>query len=339
MTEKKILRYLEKPYESYVDTNVLNLKNLFRAIKKENIISNEEFARTIRPVITGEIERYYLETYDDEAPFWGAWYKDEEREGIYWADTRSSLTDSQRATLSALVGKKSAPGEMIGYGLCVFAGLSVTEALNARYRDLSELRGSPETATLYTRGAFPKTTMATEYDGLPREIPLLDFLKEILEARLAAIEETEKFPIENEYGTFSCAKDLPIACEGHSYSRFCSIAGLSRYARDILRCDLGFDEPSMSRLQNIMLNEPGLYAFERSSAYYLGRRDFATMMSSGSIYHGNEKTMHYLMGHWAPGEECGKIIDVTAEELKEAKTGYEILAARYVQRSPNGCRR
>ena len=330
MTREEILTHIDRPYEHYVGTNALNLKNLFEKIKRENMLENKEFAETVRPVITDEIVHYFSKIYGDESPLWGAWYIEEDMDEIPWFKVKTFLNDYQRRTLAGLLQRKDAPGELIGYGLCVFAGLSVTEAMNARYRDISELTGTPEIKTLYTRGAFPKTTKATKYDGLPREIPLLNMLAEVLKKRKALISKEVTFPVTNEYGTFTCAEHLPIACEGHKYTRFSHIAGLSAYANKLLRCGLGFDELSMSHIQNTMLKEPGLYAYERSTAYYLGRRDFATMIFSADI---PEKTAHYLMGHTEADEEgeARKIIDITPDNLAAAKGEYENVAAKYIQ--------
>lgn len=326
MTEKEILSYITKPFESYVDTNILNMKNLCDRIKREHLIGNDEFEEKILPVITGEIERYYREKYNDKAPLWGAWYKAQDKTNLAWTDIHTTFGCRERNTLARFAGMDNAPGEMIGYALCVFAGLSVTETMNARYRDLTYLSCDSKTMILHTRGAFPKAEKATAYDALPREIPLLGYIKCILEKRLERIENSVSFPVTSEQGTFNCAGDLPIACSGNDYTSFCSIADLSAYARDVLRCGIGFSEISVSYLQNIMLEEPALYAFERSAAYYLGRRDFATMIASCV----SEDMMLYLTGHTRGNEDAGKGFDVTCEELKEAKHEYEIHASGYM---------
>lgn len=324
MTNEEILTYLSKPYDQYLDTNAMNFKNLFEKIKREQRISNKVFDARVKPVLIEEIERSFLEEHGDSDPFWGAWFKDEETEDMQWSSIRTTLSAGQRETLAKLMQREEASGEMIGYGLCVFAGLSVTEVMKARYMDISNLTQNPGISTLHTRGAFPKRSRATSYDSLPRVIPLPETVASILSRRRKKL-ETLHFPIETENAVYKDPGELPVACKGRDHTRFCHISELSAYARDILKCGLGFDETSISRLSNLLLKKPSLYANERSAAYWLGRLDCAWSLRMAGI-EGN--TLKYLMG-WPEDdeEEHFRIAKVTEEELEKAHNLYEKRAA------------
>ena len=321
MEKSKILSYITKPYESYVDINAVNLKNLFERIKREESIGSEEFETTVQPVIVSEIERYCKDENGDDAVFWGAWFKA--------ADCGSphhhmSLTFKQKNLLALLMQREDAAGELIGYGLCVFAGMTISEVMNARYRDVQELKGYPKIKTIYTRGAFPKFGKATEYDLLPRKIPLPDAVADLIEKRLERIEKDLDFPLKTEQEIFSSAKDLPIACNGLDYSRFCRMSDLSVYARDVLRCGFCYDEKAMSYTSAALVEEPGLFAYERSAAYHLGRRDFTGALYTSGV---RDAARCYILGirndFDEEGSSSGRIIDISSEELASAKMLYE----------------
>lgn len=327
MEKSKILSYMTKPYESYVDTNSINLRNVFKKIKRENHIGNREFKESIQPVITAEIERYYKKEYGDEAVFWGAWFKEPELEDMQVYKLLSTLTEVQKETLAKMLKLEDISGELLGYGLCVFAGLSVTEVMSARYRDIEWAGDDRIISTIYTRGAFPKKGKASEYDALPRRIPLIAPLENILKKRLSKIEESLVFPLETEQGVFSCAGDLPIACRGQDPTLFCHISELSSYARDILRCALDFDEMSMTHMSSSLLEIPGRFAFERSASYWLGRKTFGRILYDAAS---TDEARRYIIGYKADDEEGpGRIVDVSEEELEETKKELDRLTAWY----------
>ena len=69
------------PAVNYTDIFAVNLRNLFRKIRKKERISKEKFREEIRPLITEPLERYLMEQYHEEDPLWGIWYKAEDFPG------------------------------------------------------------------------------------------------------------------------------------------------------------------------------------------------------------------------------------------------------------------
>ena len=284
--------------ERYTDTNAINLRNLFARIKKEEHIGNREFAEKYRPLILEQIIEN-SDPYPEQDPFWGAWFLAEDNDDHSGASYDRALGAKAMKNLWNTLSHKDMPGEAVGYLLCLFCGLSVTDAMNARYRDIFPLESHFGEAMIHVRGAFPKRPPATEYDIRPRFVPLPAKLYGLLLDRLDEIRARYTFPVVTEETVFKDPEDLPIACRGTERALFSRIRGLSTYATGMLR-DAGFKEISFSYAQKDLLEEPLRFMSERSAAYAIGRHSYARVLHAAGI---STDQAAYLLGHPSPGEE------------------------------------
>ena len=272
------------PAYDYTGINILLLKRLFEDIKKENLISNTDFKDAVEPLITSPLEAYNLDAFGDDASLWGAWYKTEDEEDAYGSLTPRTFSTEEYSLLKELLLREDSPGEAIAYALSIFAGLSVTEAMRARYKDLSPLGTGGQ---LHTMGAFPMFRNPTDFDARPRCIPLPDDLYHLLMKRGEAAKQR---------GFLGDTGDLHLSCKGYDIDTPCRIRELSRYARDVLRIGLDMEEKRASFVTGALLSEPLLFAAERSFAYYMGRASYATRLYGLGV---DVPTVQYLMGHVA----------------------------------------
>lgn len=307
--------------ENYTDTNIALLKKLFDRIKTKNLISNDDFRSDIQPVITNAIDCYYKDTYEEDHPLWGAWFLAEGRENVdpFGAFISRTLSEEVLSLQDLLLSPENPYPKALGFALCVFAGLSVSEVMNAKWRDISLLPGNTSSYGIHTMGAFPLRREPTEFETRPRQVPLIDSLYDALMRRKEEIEKSVSFPLETSFGMAKSIEDLPLISEKEDPGSHYSIGALSRYATSILRIGLEIDELRLSYTCKDMLAEPHLYAFERSSAYYMGRRTFATIIYSAGI---SEALCMHLMGHSWP-EDYGEKPEIRSEDILDAKEKLE----------------
>lgn len=302
--------YPDIPARSYTGTNLMNLKVLFMRIQRENSVSNAEFHSVYVPLITEPLEHCMKDEYGMDSALWGAWYLAEAAEDPYGGIYSRVFDEYERRQLGRTLLDPSADGEAIGYALCVFAGLTALDAMNARYRDLREMRDHFGIGLLHLRGTFPKRAdRLTSYEISPRYAVLPGRLYQELLDRKAYIEESIEFPVETDEGVFHNAGDLPIACRGTDKTRFSRISSLDAYATGLLREDLAFDEMRAAYISKDLLSDPARYAAERSAAYSTGRLDYGACLHAAGI---DTAVSSYLLGH-SLGEEDKRFTDINEE--------------------------
>lgn len=288
----------------YTETNLHNLKMLFDRIKRKGHISQEEFRKNYRELITGPLSLYMEDIHGKNDALWGAWYLAEDEADPYGSVYRRTFSEQERRALLETLLRPDAPGEAIGYALCLFAGLTITDSQNARFRDLYEIDGRQKALKLHARGSFPKRVGAvTEYDVRTRFAVLPEKISENILERKKYIDQNYEFPVVTDEGVFSSAEDLPIACHGTDNSRFCRLAQLDDYAVSVLKDELQFNELRAAYISKDLLSEPQRYAVERSTAYSIGRTDYAACLHAAGV---NQKICAYLLGQ-EPEEETRAI--------------------------------
>lgn len=316
------------PAASYTGVNTMNLRNLFRHILKRSGLSNDDFRERCRPIITESLEHYMLEQYHDEAPLWGMWYKSEDYPGGKEECARmltendlgfSVFTSSEERKLKDLLFREPVPGELIGYALMLFAGATFEDLKKLRYSDIYEIDGYPGEYMLHMKGSFPKFSMETSGDVYPRFVPLPDELFKFLIRRKNYITARIKAPfIDTSEISFD---DLPIACAGRDFTKFCTLSGLARAADELLRTEAGIEELRISLLNSDLLHAPAIYMVERTASLYMARRNYATMLFGSSV---RAEMLPYLMGY-SP-KEAGCHAEINAADpanLHEAKLQIE----------------
>ena len=285
---------------SYSGVNLMNLKALFAKIKAKGHIGDADFRDNYRSLITEPLKEYLRSICGINKPLWGAWYLAEDEADPYGSIYARTFTDVEYRRLRTLLLDPEQAGEAAGYALCVFAGLTVHDALNARYRDLYEMKDHPGAWLLHVRGTFPKQAgSVTKNDIRPRFAILPGQLHESILQRKAYIDEKYEFPIINEDGVFHDTGDLPIACAGIARSLLCRIDRLSGFAENILREGLGFDELRAAYISKDLLSDPARYAAERSMAYSTGRCDYAARLHAAGV---DDGVSAYLLGYRVEGE-------------------------------------
>lgn len=322
MNKADLIEYLNKPCSYYIDTNLENLKDLFDRIKEENKIGSKEFDEKYRPIITDELEARYRSKHPGHGgALWGAWYKADDENDPFGSKYAKMLSQKEAAHLADILIYSSAPGEAIGYALNIFAGLSITEVMKARWRDFSvDYEGD---YYIQTNVNLPPEEKRTEFDTHPRAIPLIKRLRDVLIRRKEQIESSLTVPIETFWGTAEDVSELPIACLGQDFTSACTIADLSAYARNVLRADLMLEEKRMAYMTKALMETPGLYKFERSAAYFFGRRTYATAIATSiDSAPPHEATVIWLMGHEWP-ESYGPMPKITKEDILLANQAME----------------
>lgn len=289
------------PAVNYTDIFAVNLRNLFRKIRKKERISKEKFREEIRPLITEPLERYLMEQYHEEDPLWGIWYKAEDFPGgasACEAEVESScdniynLSAREVQLLKPHLLREDMPGEVTAYALMMFTGASAEDLSKVTYSDIYPLYENGRDSEIHYRGSFPKMRRMTDRDIRPRFVPLPGKIEELLRHHRNMINTKMSAGFTNNE-SYTGPGPLPIACHGKSYTERCTMHAVSTAANSLLRDVLHFSELRMALINRSLLENMGIYSTELAGALYIARRRYElTLFLSGM----DEPMMQYLTG-------------------------------------------
>lgn len=312
------------PAVNYTDVFAINLRNLFRKIRKKERLSKEKFRKDVRPLITEPLERYLMEQYHEEDPLWGIWYKAEDFPGGEAAceaevesgcDNIYNLSAREVRLLKPHLLREDKPGEITAYALMMFTGASAQDLAKVTYSDIYPLNEDGRNSEIHYRGSFPKMRKVTDTDIRPRFVPLPDKVEELLRHRRNMINTKLSAGFTNNE-SYKDVGVLPIACHGKHYTERCTAHSISMAATSLLREVLHFSEFRMALINCSLLENTGTYSTELTGALYIARRRYElTLFLSGM----DEPMMQYLTGCEIVDERYKDTPFADPERLEAAK--------------------